>query len=166
MENEGVAYKIHKGTITAGDYIAWSHQVLEQNIASPSVNIIASLALNTSLFEVEDYFQKALTELQLELPAIESSSRATIALLASEILKEENEAQLAELAQGIFRIVVDLHYPEDLIGWYDISEMQDQLTYDTAPLPFTREDVHVKMKEEAGRLLERASKGMLVTERG
>lgn len=153
MKTEILAYKIHKGTICARDYIAWSHHLLEKNIVSPSVNILASLAPNTNAFEVGYYFQKALQELQLEIPVIEPSSRATIALLANEIVREENEEQLAVLAQEIFHIVVDLQYPKDLIEWYNISEMQDQLTYDTVPLKFTKEDLNIKIKEEAKRVL-------------
>ena len=153
VESQILAFKIHKGTVSVEDYIAWSHSLLEKNVSSPSVNIIASFPPNASLFEVEDYFQKALKELQFELPAIEPSSRAYIAFLATEIMKEENEVQLAEFAHEIFRIVVDLQYPEDLLAWYNISEMLDRLTYDTVPLDFTKDDVKAKMKEEARRIL-------------
>lgn len=153
MESQTLAYQIHKGTVSVKDYIAWSHSLLEKNVSSPSVNIIASFAPNANLFEVEDYFQKALKELQLELPAIESSSRAYIALLATEIMREENEVQLAEFAHEIFRIVVDLQYPEDLLAWYSISEMLDRLTYDTVSLDFTKDNVKAKIKEEARRIL-------------
>lgn len=131
----------------------WSHTLLQNNVSSYSLNIIASLAPNHNLFEVEDYFKKALNELQMELPVIEPSSRAYIALLASEILREENETELFHLAQEIFGVVVDLQYPEDLIEWYNMSEMLDRLNYDTAPLDFNKDDVKAKIKEEARRLL-------------
>ncbi len=153
MDGHTLVYKIHKGTVAVEDYIMWSHTLLQNNVSSNSLNIIASLAPNHNLFEVEDYFKKALNELQIELPVIEPSSRAYIALLATEILRKENETELFHLAQEIFGIVVNLQYPEDLIEWYNMSEMLDRLNYDTAPLDFTKEDVKAKLKEEARRFL-------------
>ena len=153
LDSHTLVYKIHKGIVSVEDYIMWSHTLLQNNVSSNSLNIIASLAPNHNLFEVEDYFKKALNELQMELPVIEPSSRAYIALLATRILKEENGAKLFDLAQEIFRIVVDLQHPEDLIEWYKISEMLDRLKYDTAPLEFSKDDVKAKMKEEARRFL-------------
>ena len=111
MDSHTLVYKIHKGIISVEDYIVWTHTLLQNNVSSNSVNIIASLAPNYNMFEVEDYFKKALKELQMELPTFEPSSRAYIALLTTQILREENETELFHLAQEIFRIVVDLQYP-------------------------------------------------------
>ena len=111
MDSHTLVYKIHKGIVSVEDYIAWAHTLLQNNVSSNSVNIIASLAPNHNMFEVEDYFKKALKELQIELPMIEPSSRAYIDLLATQILREENEKELFYLAQEIFGVVVDLQYP-------------------------------------------------------
>lgn len=45
---------------------------------------------------------------------IEPSSRAYIDLLATQILRKENEKKLFYLAQEIFMVVVDLQYPAPL----------------------------------------------------
>lgn len=153
MDSYTLVYKIHKGIVLVEDYIIWSHTLLQNNVSSNALNRIAALTPKHNLFEVEDYFKKALNELQIELPMIEPSSRAFIALLATQILREENETELFQLAQEIFGVVIDLQYPEDLMGWYNISEMLDRLKYDTVPLDFNKEDVKAKIKEEARRFL-------------
>jgi len=81
MASHTLVYKIHKGIVSVEDYVAWAYTLLQNNVSANSVNIIASLAPNHNLFEVEDYFQRALKELQIELPMIEPSSRSYIALL-------------------------------------------------------------------------------------
>jgi len=153
MASHTLVYKIHKGIVSVEDYVAWAYTLLQNNVSSNSVNIIASLAPNHNLFEVEDYFQRALNELQMELPTIEPSSRAYIALLATKILKEGNDIEIFNLAKEIFNIVSDLQYPEDLIEWYNISEMVDCIEYDKSPLDFNKEDIKSKIKEESRHLL-------------
>lgn len=153
MEMGMLVYKRQKGTITAEDYIAWSHTMLVQGNESPSIQMMSAFTPGANLFEIEAFFQRALHEMGLVVPTIEPNSRATIAILANEILRVNDDEQLAQLANDIFHIVSELNYPEDLIGWYEISEMQDRLTYDTLPLPFGIEEIMQKIKEEARRVL-------------
>ena len=155
MDNQKLFYKIHKGTVTVEDYIAWSHTLLQTNVSSTSLNIIASLASNHNIFEVEDYFKKSLNELHIVPPVIEPNTRAYLCLLASLILKEEAETEIFKLAQEIFSIVIELQYPEDLIEWYNISEMLDRIQYDAAPLDFNKEYVKLKIQEESRKLAKR-----------
>lgn len=52
MDSHTLVYKIHKGIVSVEDYIAWAHTLLQNNVSSNSVNIIASLAPNHNMFEV------------------------------------------------------------------------------------------------------------------
>ncbi|OIJ17316.1 hypothetical protein BKP37_02075 [Anaerobacillus alkalilacustris] len=54
------------------------------------------------------------------------------------------------LAKSILRIVAaELDYPDDLLVWYEISEMIDRLQYDNVPLGFNEKDVISKIKNAA-----------------
>jgi hypothetical protein len=103
---------------------------------------------------VEDYFKRAVRELEIQQPSFEFSARGYIGLLANQIIKEENRSKMFDLAYRIFRIVgTELYYPNDLIEWYEISEMIDRIRYDNdVPLEFGM-NVIVKIKTEAELLL-------------
>ncbi|MYL53409.1 hypothetical protein GLW08_08665 [Pontibacillus yanchengensis] len=54
------------------------------------------------------------------------------------------------LAKRIFHIVATkLDYPDDLLEWYEISEMIDRLQYDEVALEFNEEDILSKIKYKA-----------------
>ncbi|QGH34158.1 hypothetical protein GI584_09045 [Gracilibacillus salitolerans] len=63
METNALFYKIQKRIVSTEDYIKWSYTLLESNVSSPSLNIISSLSSDENIFEVEDYFKRALKEL-------------------------------------------------------------------------------------------------------
>ena len=154
METNALVYKIQKAIVTVDDYILWSHTLLKNGVSSISLNVISSLRSTENIFEVEHYFKDAVKELKIEFPTIEISSRAYIASLAIQILNKENMIELFNLAYEIYRITSDLQYPEDIIEWYNISEMIDQIRYDNSPLKFTEEAVKSKIKHESKRLLD------------
>ncbi len=149
METNALFYKIQKRIVSTGDYIKWSYTLLESNVSSPSLNIISSLSSDENIFEVEDYFKRALKELGIQTPTIETSARAYIAFLASSILNCESLPEKFDFAYNIFRIVAELQYPEDLMEWYGISEMIDQLQYGDLPLEFDEEDIISKIENDA-----------------
>lgn len=154
METNALVYKIEKGIVTVDDYILWSHTLLKNDVSSSSLNVISSLGSTDNIFEVEHYFKEAVKELKIEFPTTEVSSRAYISSLATQILNKENTIQLFNLAYEIYHVTSDLQYPEDLIEWYNISEMIDQIRYDNSPLKFTEEDVKSKIKHESKRLID------------
>jgi hypothetical protein len=154
METDALFYKIQKRIVSTEDYVKWSHTLLESNVSSPSLNIISSLSSDENIFEVEDYFKRALKELGIKAPTTEISSRAYIAFLASNIFRVESLSEMFDLAYKIFRIVAELQYPEDLMEWYEISEMIDQIQYDDLPLEFNEEDIKSKIENEAKLILE------------
>ena len=150
MQTNALFYKIQNGTVSTKDYINWSQTLLENTVSSPSVNIISSLSFNENIFKVEAYFNRALKELALQKPSYEICARAYIGHLANKIKKENDHTVILDLAYMIFRIVsVDLRYPDDLIGWYEISEMIDELRYGDNPLKFNKEEVISRIKDEA-----------------
>ncbi|MCT2536469.1 hypothetical protein NC661_03580 [Aquibacillus koreensis] len=154
METNALFYKIKTGIVSSEDYIKWSHNLIESNMSSPSLSIMSSLSSDENIFEVEHYFRRALKELGIKEPTMETSDRAYISFLVSDIVKTERTSEIFDLAYKVFRIVVDLQYPEDLIAWYEISEKIDQLQYDESPLEFDEEDLKMMIKNEANLILE------------
>ncbi|MCO0598031.1 hypothetical protein NGI46_11220 [Peribacillus butanolivorans] len=152
METNALFYKIQKRTISTEDYVNWSHNLLKTDVSSPSVNIISSFPFDENIFEVEVYFKRALNELVIEKPTLERCARAYIGHLANEIIKENNHSLTFDFAYMIYRIVAsDLDYPNDLMEWYEISEMIDELRNGDIPLEFNENDVISRIKNEAGK---------------
>ncbi|KPB05431.1 hypothetical protein [Bacillus sp. CHD6a] len=149
MDTNALFYKIQKESVTTEDYIKWSHFLLANQISTPTLNIISSLSFNENIFEVEDLFKRASKEIGIQVPNFDTSARAYIAYLAKNIIKVTNSPKIFDLADKIYRIVVELQYPEALMEWYNISEMIDQLKYDDVTLEFNNDDVILKIKKEA-----------------
>ncbi|ALC85333.1 hypothetical protein AM499_05530 [Bacillus sp. FJAT-22090] len=150
METNALFYKIQKRTISTEDYVYWSHNLLENDVSSPSVNIISSFSFDENIFDVEVYFKRALNELGIQKPTFEICARAYIGHLAIKIIKENSHSVTFDFAYRIFRIVAsDLHYPDDLIEWYEISEMIDELRYGDIPLEFNEDEVVSRIKNGA-----------------
>jgi hypothetical protein len=153
VDTNALFYKIQKGIVATEDYVKWSYGLIENNVSSPSLNIIASFSFSDNVFEVEDYFKRALNELKIQEPSFETSAKGYIRLLAREIL-QANESEVFNLAKRIFGIVgTELNYPDDLLEWYEISEMIDRLQYDNVPLEFNKEDVISRIKNETNSYL-------------
>ncbi|TWE08003.1 hypothetical protein FB550_10114 [Neobacillus bataviensis] len=123
MDTPFLFYKIHQGDVDPIDYINWALKMLENNNDSFSLNIHSSLSEPLNIFEVEDYFKRALSELKLQEPAFEECAEYYIQQLAKRIFKEEDSA--IDLAYKIDEIVRELDISEGLEGWYNISEMID-----------------------------------------
>jgi hypothetical protein len=57
---------------------------------------------------------------------------------------------LFDLANKIFHIVsIELHYPDDLIEWYEISEMIDKYQYGDGSVEFSIEELILRIKNQA-----------------
>ncbi|WP_144553748.1 hypothetical protein [Peribacillus simplex] len=50
METNALFYKIQKRTIWTEDYVNWSHNLLKNDVSSPSVNIISSFPFDENIF--------------------------------------------------------------------------------------------------------------------
>ncbi|MEK5146786.1 hypothetical protein MKX53_07070 [Psychrobacillus sp. FSL K6-4615] len=150
MQTNALFYKIQKGTVITKDYVNWSINLLENDVSLPSVNIISSFLTGESIFEVEEYFNRALNELEIQKPTFEICARAYIGHLANKIIKENNHSFTFDFAYKIYRIVAsDLDYPDDLMEWYEISEMIDEQRNGDIPLEFNESQVISTIKNEA-----------------
>ena len=150
MQTNALFYKMQKGTVLTKDYVNWSINLLENDVSSPSVNIISSFSTGESIFEVEEYFNRALNELEIQKPTFEICARAYIGHLANKIIKENNHSFTFDFAYKIYRIVAsDLDYPDDLMEWYEISEMIDEQRNGDIPLEFNESQVISTIKNEA-----------------
>ena len=66
------------------------------------------------------------------------------------ISKENNHSFTFDFAYKIYRIVAsDLDYPDDLMEWYEISEMIDEQRNGDIPLEFNESQVISTIKNEA-----------------
>ena len=150
MQTNALFYKMQKGTVITKDHVNWSINLLENDVSSPSVNIISSFLNGESIFEVEEYFNRALNELEIQKPTFEICARAYIGHLANKIIKENNHSFTFDFAYKIYRIVAsDLDYPDDLMEWYEISEMIDEQRNGDIPLEFNESQVISTIKNEA-----------------
>lgn len=144
---EKLAYRIQKQTVTATDYIEWAHRRLELGNESEVLFKLAALINDVNLFEVESYFKQALCELQLEL--YELTSYEVMKVLAQEIVETTEEEEMKRLARELFLLASDTGYPENMMVWVEISDMQDRLQYDAVKPTYTEQDVLEKIKQAA-----------------
>ncbi|WP_391122471.1 hypothetical protein [Psychrobacillus sp. L3] len=150
MKTNALFYKMQKETVSTEDYVNWSHNILENYVSSPSVNIISSFLNGENIFQVEVYFKRALNELGIQKPTFEISARAYIGHLANKIIEENDHSVIFDLTYMIYQIVaLDLHYPDDLMEWYEVSEMIDELRYGDIPKEFNEDGVISRIKNEA-----------------
>ena len=150
MKTNSLLYKILKETVSTEDYVNWAHNLLENEVSSPSINIISSFSKVENIFQVEVYFKRALNELEIEKPVFEICARSYINYLANKIVEENNHSIIYDLAYKIYRIVsLDLHYPDDLMVWYEISELIDEIRYGDNLKEFDVIEVIIRIKKEA-----------------
>ena len=150
MKTNSLFYKILKETVSTEDYINWAHDLLENDLSSPSINIISSFSNVENVFQVEVYFERALNELGIEKPAFEICARSYINHLAKKIIEENEHSIIFDLAYMIYRIVsLDLHYPDDLMEWYEVSELIDEIQHGDKPKEFNVAGVVIRIKKEA-----------------
>lgn len=141
-------YKKYKQLINIEDYVEWACNMLLKDIDTESIRVVASFNKTDSIFEVEEYFYKALKELGIKEPAPESCARSYIRHVSEMIL--EGKYDIFGLAYVIYRVVSSLGYPEDLMEWFDISEMIEDITSSTFSTNlFTKEDVKKRIIEQA-----------------
>jgi hypothetical protein len=150
MKTTALFYKINKNSVVSKDYILWSHDSLKKGISSPSLSILSSFSNEDNIFEVEAYFNRAVKELEIEEPCFEESAWGYIGFLAEEIIKDPS---IFDLAREILLIVAtELNYPDDLMKWYDISELIDRLQYDEEAMNVVEGEVLSVIREEAMRI--------------
>lgn len=127
METEVLYFKKLEGTVLAIDYIEWAFTMLHNRMSTPSLNILASLTEPLNIFEVEDYFNRALYELDITEPSYEDSAKHYVRYLLRQIVDDPGLA--IENAYKVYTIARDHFLDEEQDRWYEISELIDDVLY-------------------------------------
>ncbi|WP_096156398.1 hypothetical protein [Bacillus sp. FJAT-45066] len=157
METAILYYKIYNNQVVAADYIQWALHQLEQDQSSTSLNVLASLQEPLNIFEVEDYFHKAIKELNIEKPTIYTAVQQYMNLLLEKIIQKE--ASIIDLAYDIYKITWEKSDDEKLeAAWYEISEQINDYRHGDNINNLTEEELNNLITKEANHWLEK-SKG-------
>lgn len=127
MDTEVLYYKIFERKVLTTDYIEWAFYMLHNGKSSPSLNVLVSLIKPVNIFEVEEYFNRSMNELNIAKPSYEESARHYIRYLLKEIVEDPSIA--IDNAYRIYRIVREHFLNEEQDIWYEISEMIDDVLY-------------------------------------
>ncbi|MBO1911491.1 hypothetical protein J4G37_42725, partial [Microvirga sp. 3-52] len=76
MDTNMLYYKIYKGDVKSYDYIKWAIKMLENDCSSASINVLSALEEPLNIFEVEDYFNRASSEIDLRKPSCEECNQS------------------------------------------------------------------------------------------
>ena len=125
--------------LSSGDYVDWAGEMLVQGYDSRSLRILAGLDRFVSTFEAEDYFVRAITELNLTLPDSDTAIRAYACAIARQIIEEKITAK--DGVRALFKICIAAEYARDFIIWLELDDALDSLlsgnhpfTYESATL--------------------------------
>ncbi|ARF17834.1 hypothetical protein [Sporosarcina ureae] len=127
MDTGVLYYKIFERKVLATDYIGWAFYMLHNGNSTPSLNVLSSLIKPLNIFEVEEYFNRAINELNISKPSYEESARHYVRYLLREIVDDPSKA--IDNAYDIYKIVREHFLDEEQDIWYEISEMIDDLFY-------------------------------------
>lgn len=117
----------HMGIATYEQYIDWAVSCLESGIDSKNIRILASLQKPLYSSEVEDYFKRSLRDLDWELPEPKECMIEYARSFAREILS--GQASPLEGCRKIYKVVVALQYPLELMSWLYLDEGLEPGTY-------------------------------------
>ena len=139
METKMLYYKIFEKKVEPVDYVNWAIKMLENSDTSASLNILSSLSETLNIFEVEDYFHRAMRELGMEEPSQDECSKYYFWYLLKQII--DNESNAINYAYEIYQIVSEEFVSEELNVWYEISEMIGDYRYGDNVEGITRESL-------------------------
>lgn len=142
MKLEILAYKKYKGIVTSSDYIRWASFLLQEN-DSIELAKLATMNKDANLFEIEELFQKALSEINLKMPSVQEAIYGYISCLEKKILQNNQSPIL--VAKKICQIVYSEGLEEKQTEWYEISEWIDRLEYDSE-FKLSKEEVENKIR--------------------
>ncbi|QEY20654.1 hypothetical protein D0S48_08040 [Psychrobacillus sp. AK 1817] len=151
METKMLYYKIFEKKVEPVDYVNWSTQMSENSDTSTSLNILSSLRETLNIFEVEDYFHRAVRELSMEEPTQDECSKYYFWYLLKQII--DNESIAINYAYEIYQVVREEFVSEELNVWYEISEMIDDYRYGDNVEGITRESLITTIVKEAEKQL-------------
>jgi len=144
--------------VGGGEYkVSWAMSLLEQGIETDNLAVLASLLPPLNEFEVDEYFNTVLSELELVLPEAEDSVEGYAKILAHEVAKgavspEVGAAKLyaanvfigSPEAFGEYTFYEDEWYCEHIYGWSKEKRREEiikacKLTYGVLKYPCINE---------------------------
>lgn len=99
----------------------WAIRCLEKGFDSKSLRMLASMSKWDSSFELGEYFQRSLKELGWDKIEKRDYLMRYSKILAQEII--ENKIDPIKASKNIYQILIELEYPSELHGWFDLDEM-------------------------------------------
>ncbi|MFD1927020.1 hypothetical protein ACFSFY_02965 [Sporosarcina siberiensis] len=151
MDTGVLYYKKFERKVLVSDYLEWAICMVHKGMSAPSLNVLVSLTEPLNIFEVEEYFNRALNELAIAEPTYEESVKHYVYYLLSQIIK--NESKAIENAYEIYTIGYEDTHDEEQAGWYEISEMIDDFLYGDNINNITRDSLHQVIVRESKRHL-------------
>ncbi len=151
METNMLYYKIFQKKVEPVDYVNWAIKMLENSDTSTSLNILSTLSETLNIFEVEDYFQRAVRELDVEEPPQDECTKYYFWYLLKQII--DNESYAINYAYEIYQVVPEEYVSENLNVWYEISEMIDDYRYGDNIEEITREYLITTIVKQAKKQL-------------
>jgi hypothetical protein len=115
------------GWLTYEEYVNWAVGCLESGLDSKNIRILASLRKPLYSSEVEDYFNRSLRDLGWHLPDRKECLMEYARGFAREIVA--GAVSPLDGCRKIYRVVVSLQYPKDLMPWVYLDEGLEPDTY-------------------------------------
>lgn len=100
--------------------IAWAMRLLEQDIESEAVAILAGISNPINEFEVDEYFIKALSDLSIERPPYAEALWGYTKAVATEVINGVQSPD--EGVSLIYEIYICLNYPDQLSAFTELND--------------------------------------------
>ena len=115
------------GIATTQDYVDWATDCLRSHIDSKNIRILGSLNKPFSASEVEDYFNRSLKDLGWRIPQQDQCLHEYAQSLANRIWS--GSIPPVEGCTNIYRVIVALAYPRELMSWVFLEAGLEPGTY-------------------------------------
>lgn len=125
--NKVLKYKITNKLVVSKDYVDWAEFMISNGYNNDFLSMLLTFDETSNIFEVESYFNKAIKITAMREISDEDCAREYIRYIARNITQDADKCIKA--IDTIFRVISKLDYPEDLMVWYELSELKDSYLY-------------------------------------
>lgn len=137
------------GFAAAVDYIDWAVEMLELGYDSRSLGMLASFERSTSsISDVEQYFYRAINELNFVKPSQTVAVRNYACNVAQQIINGQIEPKAA--VEELYKICVATRYGDDFVIWFELEEALGLLLI--SEQPWSYEGITLKNFDEIVKL--------------
>jgi hypothetical protein len=122
------------GNIFSQDYIDWACEMLVCGHDSPNLRILAGLDRADSVVEIEKYFLRSISEVNID----QVEGKVAIRFYACELAQQIVEGKFAsprEAIQGLYQIWLDTDYDREYEAWQELDAALDSLQ--SGEFPYT-----------------------------